>query len=328
LKVLITGIAGFVGGHLVNHLQTKGTYEIYGTVYGKPEERLSEPVRRSLAGVWPLDIVDPMAVREIVEQSQPDLIFHLAAQSHVPTAFKDPWGTLETNIRGTLNLFEAVLSLELTKARIVNVISANVYGVVKPEDLPLTEEQNFNPGDPYAVSKIAQDMLGHQYASAHGLSVMQARAFNHTGPGQTTLFVVPNFATQIAEIEQGQTPPVLKVGNLKAERDYLDVRDVVKAYEAIALQGAPGEAYNVCSGEAHSIESFVDTLLAMSTADIEVEVDEARLRPLDLPRLAGDSSKLRQTTDWEPTIPIDQMLRDVLEDCRQRVSVNQRTSTD
>lgn len=328
MKVLITGIAGFVGGHLVNHLHAQNTYEIYGTVYGKPEERLSEAVRQVLAGVWPLDIVNPPAIKEIVADCQPDLIFHLAAQSHVPTAFKDPWGTLETNIRGTLNLLEAVMSLHLMDTRIVNVISANIYGVVKPEDLPLTENQNFNPGDPYAVSKIAQDMLGQQYAHAHGLQVMQARAFNHTGPGQTTLFVIPNFAMQIAEIEQGLTPPVLSVGNLKAERDYLDVRDVVKAYETIGLKGTAGEAYNVCSGEAHSIERFVEILLDMATVDIKVEVDEARLRPLDLPRLAGDNTKLRETTGWKPTISIEQMLRDVLDDCRQRVSAQQRTSID
>lgn len=328
MKVLITGIAGFVGGHLVNHLLERGKYELYGTVYGKPEERLSDGFRQRLTGVWPLDIVDPTAVNKIVEQSQPDLIFHLAAQSHVPTAFKNPWGTLETNIRGTLNLFEAVLSLGLRETRIVNVVSANIYGIVKPEELPLTEQQNFNPGDPYAVSKIAQDMLGHQYARAHGLNIMQARSFNHSGPGQTTSFVVPNFATQIAEIEQGLRPLVLSVGNLKAERDYLDVRDVVKAYEAIALKGTPGEAYNVCSGEAYSIKHFVEILLGMATEDIKVEVDEARLRPLDLPRLAGDNSKLIQATGWKPEIPIEQMLRDVLEDCRQRVSAQQRTSTD
>lgn len=325
MKVLITGASGFVGHHLAAYLTSEGGYSLYGTTYGDDP---SSTLTQQLSAIYQLDIRDAGAVLEMLREVQPDLIVHLAAQSHVPTAFRNPWGTLDTNIRGTLNILEAMKSLELHDTSMVNVISSAIYGVVQPDDLPINERQPFNPGDPYAVSKITQDSLGIQYANAYNLKVMQARAFNHTGPGQRASFAIPSFAMQIARIEQGLAPPVLKVGNLAPERDYTDVRDMVRAYVMIGLRGKPGEAYNVASGVAKSMATYVDYLLQIATVDIRIEVDEDRLRPIDLPCLSGDSTKLRQHTGWEPQIPIKQTLRDVLERSRQQVSASHQAPID
>jgi GDP-4-dehydro-6-deoxy-D-mannose reductase len=219
-----------------------------------------------------------------------------------------------------LNVFEAVRSLELTQTRVLNISSAAIYGLVESQDLPLTEKQAFNPGSPYDVSKVAQDLLGTQYARAFGLYIVGARPFNHSGAGHSEVFVFPNFAIQIAKIERGLAEPVLRVGNLSAERDYLDVRDVVRAYVLLIEHGKPGQAYNICSGHSHSIRSFVDKLLSFATVPIQIEVDESRLRPIDLPRLVGDNTALRKQTGWKPQFTIDDMLLAVLEDCRQRVN--------
>jgi GDP-4-dehydro-6-deoxy-D-mannose reductase len=185
--------------------------------------------------------------------------------------------------------------------------------------LPITEDMPLLPTSPYSVSKIAQDMLALQYHFSHDLPIMRARPFNHIGPGQKESFVAPSFGTQIAKIEQSGRPGVIKVGDLSAERDFTDVRDIVRAYRLIAEFGAPGEVYNIASGESHSIQSLLDTLLSFSSAKIEVEIDPSRLRPVTIPILRGDYSRLQAATGWEPQIPFEQSLSDILEDCRQNI---------
>ncbi len=318
MNILITGATGFVGQHLAEHLAETTDYTIHGTHYGPTV--LRDEMAPYFAAIHDLDVRDEQAVHDLLGELLPVRIYHLAAQSSPHVSFKKPWMTLETNIRGTLNIFEAVRQLGLTETRIVNTSSAGVYGVVQPDDLPLKESQNFNPGSPYDVSKIAQDLLGSQYAKAYEMPIVGARAFNHTGTGQDEHFALPNFAMQIARIEQGLAEPILRVGNLAAERDYLDVRDVVRAYVAIGEKGKFGDVYNICSGHSHSMQSFVDKLIQRATTKIQIEVDEARFRPIDLPRLVGDNNALRKATGWKPYYSIDDMLYAVLEDCRQRVS--------
>jgi GDP-4-dehydro-6-deoxy-D-mannose reductase len=317
--VFITGADGFAGHHLVDLLVQNQDDQLYGTSFADPQF-LGQAYLENFTEVVQLDIRDRGAVHQTISTIKPDVIFHLAAQTFVPAAFKDPWSTLETNMRGTLNLLDAIRESELQATRMINVSSSVVYGLVESHDLPLTERQPFNPGDPYAVSKIGQEMLGRQYVRSYDLQVVTARAFNHTGSGQSTEFVIPNFAMQIARIEQGLEPPVLKVGNLSAQRDFLDVRDVVRAYNMLVRQGESGAIYNICSGYSYSIRDLVDRLIYLSGVEITIEVDEARLRPVDLPRVVGDNTALRRATGWKPLHTIDEMLALVLNDCRQRLA--------
>ncbi len=317
MKAIITGATGFVGRYLADYFNSVGSYQLYGTTYNEPAP--SEANLRKFAALHDLDVRDKAAVHHLIESTAPDVIIHLAAQTHVPTSYNDPWATHETNIRGTLNILEAVRLCNLMQTRVLIISSAHVYGAVKPDALPIRENQPFNPGDPYSVSKVAQDALGLQYFNAYGLNVVRVRPFNHTGPGQTTQFVIPNFAMQIAEIEAGLKPPELQVGNLEAERDFCDVRDVVRAYHLLTTQGQPGAVYNICSGKAYRLKTLVEQMIALSGQSIEIKIDPSRFRPLDAPIVYGDYSALHHDTGWQPEIPMEQTLADVLNDCRARV---------
>lgn len=316
MKALITGISGFVGTHLTRYLLEHTDWQIAGTVFGpygsiKPWwDRLE---------IYPAELSRLEVVAFIVEQAQPDFIFHLAAQPLVSLSYRDPWGTLENNIRMQLNILQALVELQMLDCRVLVVGSSEVYGPVKPEELPIRETQPFRPANPYAVSKIAQDMLGLQYHLTHGLQAIRVRSFNHIGPGQRPGFVVPDFAQQIAAIEAGQSPPVMRVGNLAARRDFTDVRDVVRAYHLLIAQGEPGEVYNIGSGQSHAIQEVLDTLLSLSKVEIAVEPDPARMRPSDVPDVVCDAGKLRRQTGWRPAIPFEQSLADVLDYWRERV---------
>lgn len=316
MRVLITGATGFVGRHLIQHLiDTQPGVEIHGTALN-PEA--APPAMQA----HQLDLRDEQAVRHLLEQTQPEYIYHLAAQASPRRSFEAPWETLENNIRAQLNLILACLGLNI-QPRLLVISSAEVYAA---QDAPITEDTPFNPTSPYGVSKIAQDMLALQYAQSHRLPILRARPFNHIGPGQGQGYVVPDFAMQIARIEAGQQEPVLEVGNLAARRDFTDVRDVVRAYLLIAQQGQPGEVYNVASGSARSIQEVLDTLLSLSTQQIEVRVNPARFLPIDVPVKQGDFSRLHQATGWQPTIPFEQTLLDVLNECRQRVNTSEVSS--
>jgi GDP-4-dehydro-6-deoxy-D-mannose reductase len=309
VQILITGVAGFVGSTLAAYLrQSQPNAALHGT--SLHEHKLEGVTLHTL------DLRETDAVKALIEQVKPDQIYHLAAQAFVPRSFEDPWDTLENNIRAQLNLILA--SLE-RKPRMLVVSSAEVYGIVQPDELPLTETSPLRPTSPYAVSKVTQEMLGVQYYYSHQMPIVRVRAFNHIGPGQDERFVAPNFAMQIAQIERGLKPPVMHVGDLTARRDFTDVRDVVRAYALLMERGAAGEVYQVASGATYSAQNLLDTLLSLSSTKIDVQIDPARLRPSSVPILQGDYSRLVNATGWQPTISFEQTLVDVLEDCRQRL---------
>jgi GDP-4-dehydro-6-deoxy-D-mannose reductase len=308
LRSLITGAGGFVGGHLCAYLLAYTDWELTGTVYPHPVDTQPQEPRLRLRHA---DLRDLEGVQTLVGEVQPDCILHLAAQSFVPASFADPWDTLHNNIRAQLNLLEAVRRSG-RDVRVLVVGSNEEYGAPKPEELPQTEESPLRPNNPYAVSKVAQDFLGLQYHLAYGLPVVRVRPFNHTGPGQAPRFVVPAFASQIARIEAGLQEPVMKVGNLEVARDFTDVRDIVRAYHLAVSQGEPGEVYNLASGRPQSVQGLLEMLLSYSRVQIRVERDPSRYRPVDVPVGCGSAAKFRQRTGWEPQIPFEQTLRDIL----------------
>ena len=314
MHALITGVGGFVGGHLARLLlKTVPDIKLHGTVLEAPS-----PDMASILHCHQMDLKDYDAIYSLLQAIRPDYIYHLAAQAFVPRSFEDPWETMENNIRAQLNIIQACLALNL-QPRILVISSAEIYGTVKPEELPLAEDAALRPSNPYSVSKVTQDMLGLQYHISHHLPIMRVRPFNHIGPGQSDRFVAPAFAMQIARIETGQQDPIIYVGNLSPKRDFTDVRDIVRAYQLVMEKGAPGAVYNIASGTTYSIQQLLDTMLSYTDADVEVRVDESRLRPVDNPIVQGDATRLRHDTGWAPTISFEQTLRDVLADCRQRI---------
>lgn len=317
MRLLITGVGGFVGRHLAHTLARETDWELWGWAR-RPVDGL--PDRLQVAQV---DLRDPEAVRQGLARLSPEGIIHLAAQSDVGESWRDPWGTFETNVRGTLNLLEGIRALGL-RPRILIVTSNEVYGLIRPEEVPIREDQPFRPANPYGVSKAAQDWLAALYAAAYAMPVVRARPFNHIGPGQDPRFVVPSFARQIAWIEAGLQEPVLRVGNLEAQRDFTDVRDVVRAYRLLLERGEPGEVYNIGSGRPRAIREVLEALLAMTQARVRVEVDPQRIRPVEIPVSAADIARIRERLGWQPTIPFEQSLRDVLEEWRARAREERR----
>jgi len=241
MRVLITGATGFVGTHLRRYLLSSTDWEIVGTAFPTPP---ADPTRGSREKLILLDLRNAEATQAALAKSPPDYVVHLAAQAHVPTAYKDPWATLENNILGQLNLFESCRALGIYP-RIIVIGSGEEYGRATQADLPLVEDHPLRPENPYSVSKVTQDVMGYQYFISYGLPVIRVRPFNHVGPGQSARFVLPAFASQVAEIEAGRRQPLLRVGNLAPERDFTDVRDVVRAYRLLLLHGTAGEVYNM-----------------------------------------------------------------------------------
>jgi GDP-4-dehydro-6-deoxy-D-mannose reductase len=256
-------------------------------------------------------------VRDVVDDVRPEWIFHLAAQSFVPTSWTAPTESLVTNIVGQLNVFEAVKKLGI-RPRIQLACSSEEYGLVLENELPIQETNPLRPLSPYAVSKVGQDMLGYQYWMSFQIPIIRTRGFNHEGPRRGPVFVCSDFAKQIADIEKGRRAPVVRVGNLEARRDFTDVRDVVRAYWLALEKGEPGEVYNIASGRAWTIREMLDLLLTMSSAKIKVEPDATRMRPSDVPVLVGDASKFRKRTGWTPEIPFERTMRDLLAYWRER----------
>ena len=308
MKALITGISGFVGSHLAEYLLENTDWEVAGTVFG-PYGNIAD-----LCGtleLYPAELSRLDVMTFIMEQARPDVIFHLAAQPLVSASRRDPWGTLETNIRMQLNVLEGVARID-PECRVLVVGSSEEYGLVSPEDLPIDEETPLRPLSPYAVSKVGQDLLGLQYHLTHKLHVVRARPFNHIGPRQRVGFVASDFASQIAAAELGLQPAMMKVGNLAARRDFSDVRDVVRAYVLLITEGEPGQVYNIGSGESHAIQDLLDTLLSLSRVPIEVQRDPARMRPSEVPEVICDASRIRAHTGWQTTISFEQSLEDIL----------------
>lgn len=325
-RILITGVSGFVGGYLLAECRARyPEAHVFGLLQ-HPMASGSAPHMPS-PEYTPLvaDIVDADQVRAAIAVAGPELVFHLAAQPSVAASWSDPVQTLAVNAGGAVHVFEA-LRAERLAPRIVLIGSGEQYGLVRPDENPIHEDCLPRPANPYAVSKVAQDLYGYQYFVAYGLPIMRVRPFNHFGPHQNEAFVVASFARQISLIESGQAEPVLLVGNLDAQRDFLPVEDVVRAYTAIADFGHPGLAYNVGSGQARSVRQILDVLLALATVPIEVRTDPARLRPADVPLLVADTAPLREHTGWQPSDDMDGALRRTLDYWRQTVAMSHTAS--
>ncbi len=316
-RALITGITGFVGSHLAE-LLIKEDIEVYGTARWRSKTDNIDHIKDKITLIE-ADLRDAHSTENAIKKAEPDYIFHLAAQSFVPTSWHAPEETLVTNIIGNLNILEAVRK---SKMDIVIQVagSSEEYGLVRPDEVPIKETNELRPLSPYGVSKVAQDRLTIQYTLSYGIKSVVTRAFNHTGPRRGEVFVTSNFSKQIAEIEKGKKKNVLLVGNLDAKRDFTDVRDIIRAYLLAVKKCKYGEVYNICSGNSIPIKSVLDILLKLSkTKDIEIKVDPERLRPSDVPILLGDCTKFEEITGWKPEIPFERTMEDLLNWWRERV---------
>ena len=311
MKTLIIGAAGFVGRYLANELKSSGR-DVTGTRLPTETADLDIPV-------YGLDILDAAAVKGLLKKVNPDCIFHLAAQSSVAVSWKNPALTVDVNIKGVVNVLEAVKELE-KPPRLLLIGSGEEYGYILPEDLPIAEDTRLRPGNIYACTKITQGMLGQVYAGAYGLDIIIIRAFNHIGPGQSDTFAIPNFCRQVVEIEADGNKGVIKVGNLEAKRDFTDVRDIVRAYRMLAENGKTGEVYNVGSGISVSLADVLDMIVKQSGAEITIEQDPARMRPSDVPDIRADISKLVSCTGWKPEIRHEVSIINILDDWRVKIS--------
>ncbi len=316
LRVLITGMNGFAGSHLADFLLTQPNVELVGAGLGSIENiaHLGERVRFIEGNLTNLDFV-----KTLLTEARPERIYHLAGQAFAPTSWQDPWGTIEINLRSQVNLLQSAADLKLN-ARILVIGSIDEYGRVEPSETPIAETTPLKPDSPYGVSKIAQDFLGLQYFFSHQLPIVRVRPSNHIGPRQNEQFVTSNFAKQIAEIEIGARAPVVHVGNLTPQRDFTDVRDMVRAYSLALERGDPGEVYNIGSEHAHSIQQVLDLLLKSSRVAIRVERDPGRFRPSDTPVMYYSTEKFRVQTGWQPMIRLEQSLRDILDYWRGQVA--------
>jgi GDP-4-dehydro-6-deoxy-D-mannose reductase len=318
MRILITGITGFAGSHLAEYLLADHPeVEIYGTYRWRSRRENIDHLGGKIH-LREAELRDYSSLHSLLDEVRPEYIFHLAAQSFVPSSWRAPAETLGTNVTGQTNLFEAVRYLGLDPV-IQIACSSEEYGLVYPHETPIKEDNPLRPLSPYAVSKVAQDFMGYQYFQSYGMKVVRTRAFNHTGPRRGDVFVTSNFAKQVASIEAGLSEPVIRVGNLDAIRDFTDVRDMVRAYWLAVEKGRPGEVYNIATGSGITIRELLDRLVAMAECEVTVETDPERLRPSDVEILIGDSSKFRGDTGWEPRIPFEQTLRDVLDYWRHQL---------
>jgi GDP-4-dehydro-6-deoxy-D-mannose reductase len=294
-RLLVTGRHGFVGSTLAHMLGTDAAFNEWSIV-DTPEA---------------LDLRDPVATRDIVAAATPDAVLHLAAQSFVPEALRDPAGTLQVNLFGTLNLLQALKQCGF-RGRMIYAGTGDVYGVVPEDALPLSETRVPAPRNPYAVSKLAAEALCYQWTVTDAMDIVLARPFNHIGWGQSERFVVSDFARQIVEIRRGRRTPVVAVGDIDVTRDFTDVRDVVRAYFALFASGSPGDVYNVCSGRETSIRAVLGRLAALAHVVIAIEQDPARMRKSEQRRVCGDPAKIKDATAWEAATPLDDSLSDML----------------
>lgn len=328
-RAFITGITGMVGSHLADYLLENTDWEIYGLCrWRSPLDNISHLLPRINANdrVHLLygDLRDYLSIHEAVRKAQPDYVFHLAAQSYPKTSFDSPLDTLETNIQGTANVLEALRKNDIQAITHV-CASSEVFGRVPKEKLPIDEECTFHPASPYAISKVGTDLIGRYYAEAYNMTVMTTRMFTHTGPRRGDVFAESTFAKQIAMIEAGLIPPVVKTGNLDSLRTFADVRDAVRAYYMlVTVNPIPAAYYNIGGTYTCSIADMLKTMLSMSTVkDIRVETDPERLRPIDADLQVPNTAKFRAVTGWEPRIPYEQTMRDLLGYWRERVKSGQ-----
>lgn len=307
MRVFVTGIRGFVGTHLSDLLLSKNL-EVSGIGTSENFNRSNQ------VEYYNIDILDSEKLNKTIDNIKPELIFHLAGISSVRISYNQPELCKKINVTGTKNLLDAIIEAKINP-RILVVSSAEVYGI--PESVPIKETADLNPKNPYAESKKEQEELCQQYMEK--LKIIISRSFQHTGLGQKPLFVTSDFAKQIAEIEKELKEPIIKVGNLEARRSFTDVRDMVKAYYLSLQKCIPGETYNICSGKIYSIKEALDMLLSMSNTKIEVRLDPKKIRPNDIPIQVGDSSKFRNQTGWQPEIPFEKTLKDLLDYWRKKI---------
>lgn len=317
-KSLITGITGFAGSHLTELLLNIG-HEVWGTTRPRSSTSNIDKIKYKLH-LEDADLLDSHSLYTIVSKIKPDYIFHLAAQSFVQSSWASPANTMELNIVGTVHLFEAVRRAMIDPA-IQIACSSEEYGLVYKNELPIKETNPLRPQSPYAVSKVAMDYLGYQYNQSYGMRIVRTRGFNHTGPRRGEVFVTSNFAKQVAEIEKGRKEPVIEVGNLEAQRDWTDVRDMVRGYLLAVEKDKGGEVYNICSEKTVKVGDMLDLLISMSKIKdkIRIKEDESRMRPSDVPILLGDCTKFRKATGWKPEISFEKTMEDLLNYWRARV---------
>ena len=289
--LLVTGASGFIGKHFRSRFGGKSFEDQNGVI----------------------DLADPARVHAAIAAMQPAAVLHLAAQSSVASSFQDPRVTFGVNFLGTLNLLEALNSSGF-RGLFLYVSSADIYGAVEEQDLPLTESQIVKPRSPYAVSKVAAEALCYEWGQTHDLTTVVVRPFNQIGPGHDVRFAVPHFAKQIVEIRRGTQPAVLSTGNLDITRDFTDVRDSVWALRLLLQHGRNGETYNLCSGTERTLSSILQQLLELAGVHAEVQVDSARTRPNEQKRMVGSPAKIKEHTGWVPTIPTATTLQDILDD--------------
>jgi len=309
MRALVTGGNGFVGRYLCAELRARQVETLTAARFGEGDDL-----------DLPLDLGDLENVRGVVELANVDVVYHLAAQAFVPQATRAPLETYDTNIIGTARLIEAIRNLPLKRQpRLIYVSSGEVYGSRNAVDLPLCETLAPQPATPYAASKAAAEAIVLASARTYGIRALVTRAFNHIGPGQNELFAVPAFAKRLAAVSAGGDA-IFPVGNLSASRDFLDVRDVVRAYADLAERGADGEIYNVCSGVPRKMEDVLRTLVTIARVAVEIREDPALMRPVDMPLVYGDNTKLKSLTGWEPSFAFATSLRDVYESARDALA--------
>ncbi|NJN15134.1 MAG: GDP-mannose 4,6-dehydratase [Oscillochloris sp.] len=309
MRALITGINGFVAGHLAEYLLDHKGWEVWGL---SRSDLIHLPELQGRVQVVQADLADPEATMRAIVAVQPQVIYHLAGQPFVPESFRDPAATLATNTLGALHILLTLIEYRM-RTRVLVVGTNEEYGKIDPEDLPINEHCPLRPTSPYGVSKVAQSLLAQQYHLSHQLDVVRVRPFTHIGPRQNERFVTAAFARQIARIEHGLQPPVVQVGNLSARRDFTDVRDMVRAYVLAMEHGLSGAVYNAGSGRPVMVRELLDILLEESTAQVELRLNPELMRPIDIPLVSCDATLLREHTGWEPQITLRQTLRDILD---------------
>lgn len=310
MKALIIGGAGFVGAYLIRELSSAGA-EVHATCL--PFETITES-----CGVHTLDIMNADDISALLDELCPDVVYHLAAQSSVALSWKKPGLTAEINVVGSINVLEAVRNAVKKDIRVIMIGTGEEYGFIREDACPLSEDEPLDPGNIYAATKACQEMISRIYVCAYKMDIVMVRAFNHSGPGQSDIFVISDFCRQIAEIESGKKEPGMCVGNLTAMRDFTDVRDVVRAYRLLADKGVSGRVYNVGRGKAVDIQFILDTALGLSDKTITVKQDPARMRASDIPIIEPDISRITEDTGWKPEISMEQTISDTLNWWRER----------
>lgn len=312
MKALIIGGAGFVGGYLIRELAGSG-YEVHATCLP------SEKIESNECATHTLDILEAESVTALFGEIKPDTVFHLAAQSSVAVSWKRPQLTADINVKGTINVLEAMRAAEKQDMKMLLIGSGEEYGFIREGACPLSENEPLRPGNIYAATKACQGMLGEIYSRAYKLDIIMVRAFNHSGSGQLPMFVISDFCRQIAEIEKGIRPAEMAVGNLSAMRDFTDVRDVVRAYRLLSEKGVSGRTYNIGRGKAVSVQYILDTALSMAVCEIAVKQDPARMRASDIPLIEPDVTLVNGDTGWSAEISMEQTIRDTLDYWRNNI---------